>query len=231
MTYRPQPTEPEPSTPHLDRREALKRLGLIAAAFAAGGVGHAQHMMPPTQGAAHGAGSPVQLPPSMGGSGRPDRQEIPWQGGTCAFCDMTLATPGGFGSPASRERTYAQWAFDGEARHFESIGCALGWAYVHYVFDGQGAALYVAPYDLGGVPTPSDLLVGDEATFLWGERLPSSMMAKLGAFRSAADASAYSAQAGEALGRQHLLRLQLLADLAPLHVNNLVGLLARQTGL
>jgi hypothetical protein len=239
----PKPTIAHPRAPHqgeaaseelLDRRSALRRLGGIAAAaaLAAGGAAQAQHMMPRTTGAGHGGGAPVQGAPSHGGSGHPERHDIPWQGGTCAFCDMTLASPGGPGGPASRERTYAQWAFEGEARHFESIGCAMSWAYVHYVFDGNGAALYVAPYDLGAVPGPDDLIAGADATFLWGERLPSSMSARLGAFRSPPDAAAYAAAADAAsgLGRQHLLRLSLLADLAPLHVNNLVALLARQVG-
>jgi hypothetical protein len=77
-----------------------------------------------------------------------------------------------------RERTYAQWAFDGEARHFESIGCALGWAYAHGVLDGEGAALYVAAYDQAEPPARRGAARGREADFLWAERLPASMMAR-----------------------------------------------------
>jgi hypothetical protein len=249
--------------PTLDRRGALKRIGQLAAgaALLATGAAHAQmHPTPPaggmpmtppaggmpmtppaggmpmTHGGMGAATVPAgeKAPPAHGGSGRPAVHAIPWEAGTCAFCEMTLATPPEFHrGPGFRERTYAQWAFEGEARHFESIGCAIAWAYAHGVIDGAGAALYVAPYALGSTPMGSDLLAGADATFLWAERLPASMMAKLGAFGSfneaAGFAAAYADPAG--LGRRRFVDLGLLVDMAPPHVNNLPTLLARAAGL
>jgi hypothetical protein len=231
------------AVPALDRRGALKRIGQLAAGVALLASGAAQAQMhgtpsaggmPMTHGAAGTAPVGEKAPPAHGGSGHPAAHAIPWDAGTCAFCDMTIATPPGFPSgPGFRERTYAQWAFDGEARHFESIGCAVAWAYAHGVIDGTGAALWVAPYELGTTPAVADLIPGAEATFLWAERLPASMMAKLGAFESveAAEgfAAAYAGPAG--LGRHRLVDLGLLVDLAPPHVNNLPTLLARAVGL
>jgi len=101
------------------------------------------------------------------------------------------------------------------------------------VIDGAGAALYVAPYALDATPTHADLIAGADATYLWAERLPASMRAKLGAFGSyneaAAFASAYADPAG--LGRRRFLDLAMLTDMAPVHVNNLPTLLARAAGL
>jgi hypothetical protein len=243
----PAPIAPaQDAAPSLDRRGALKRIGQLAAGAALFATGAAQaqmHGTPPAGGMpmTHGAmgapaGAPAadKAPPASSGSGHPAAHAIPWEAGTCAFCDMTIATPEGFmRGPGFRERTYAQWAFEGEARHFESIGCAVAWAYAHGVVDGAGAALYVAPYDLGATPSTSDLIAGADATFLWAERLPASMMAKLGAFGSFNDAAAfatgYSDPAG--LGRRRFVDLGLLADMAPTHVNNLPTLLARATGL
>jgi hypothetical protein len=256
---RPAPSAPADGAPTLDRRGALRRIGQLAAGAALLATGAAQaqmHRTPPAGGApmtppaggmpmTHGAPgaaaptgdaapTPHGAPPARGGSGHPAAHAIPWEAGTCAFCDMTIATPAGFPrGPGFRERTYAQWAFEGEARHFESIGCAIAWAYAHGVVDGAGAALYVAPYGLDRTPTTSDLILGAEATFLWAERLPASMMAKLGAFGSfnaaAAFAAGYADPAG--LGRRRFVDLDLLVDLAPPHVNNLPTLLARATGL
>ncbi len=170
-------------------------------------------------------------PPAGAAMGRPEAHAIPWTEGRCAFCDMTLATPPAAPQGAGfRERTYAQWAFEGEARHFESIGCALGWAYAHGVVDGEGAALYVATYDQAEPPTHAELLAAAGATFLWAERLPASMMAKVGAFARQADAAAFVAPRSAQLGRRRYLDLALLADLAPLPIANLVPLLQRQFG-
>jgi hypothetical protein len=189
---------------------------------------------PMTPGAMGAAPAGAKAPPAHGGSASPTAHAIPWAGGTCAFCDMTIATPEGFQrGPGFRERTYAQWAFDGEARHFESIGCALAWAYAHGVVDGAGAALWVAPYALANVPAVANLIPGADATFLWAERLPTSMMAKLGAFGSFDEAEGFAAAYADpgGLGRHRLLDLGLLVDLAPPHVNNLPTLLARAVGL
>jgi hypothetical protein len=192
--------------------------------------------MPMTPGGATSAAAAAgaKAPPAHGGSGRPAAHAIPWEGGTCAFCDMTIATPQGFPrGPGFRERTYAQWSFDGEARHFESIGCAIGWAYAHGVVDGAGATLWVAPYAVDGAPSAADLVAGADATFLWAERLPTSMVARLGAFGSLDEAEAFAAAFADpaGLGRRRIVDLGLLVDLAPPHVNNLPTLLARATGL
>ena len=228
-----------------ERRRALKRLGAIAvgavAAVAGGSLAQAQMQ----HGHAHGAGGAMGAsgamgaapaagatpPPAGAATGRPAAHAIPWAEGRCAFCDMTLTTPAGAPQGAGfRERTYAQWAFEGEARHFESIGCALGWAYAHGVADGEGAALYVAAYDQAELPSDPDLLAAAGATFLWAERLPASMMAKVGAFARHGDAVAFAATRTDALGRRRFLDLTLLADLAPLPIANLVPLLQRQLG-
>jgi hypothetical protein len=248
----PSSVVPTEAVPTLDRRGALKRIGQLAAGAALLATGAAQaqmHGTPPTGGMpmtppaggmpmTHGAMATTpageKAPPAHGGSGHPAAHAIPWEAGTCAFCDMTIATPEGFmRGPGFRERTYAQWAFEGEARHFESIGCAISWAYAHGVLDGAGAALYVAPYGLGSTPSETDLIAGADATFLWAERLPASMMAKLGAFGSFNDAAAFAAGYADpaGLGRRRFVDLGLLADMAPAHVNNLPTLLARATGL
>jgi len=238
---------PPPRDPHAladaafdpERRRALQRLGAIAvgavAAVAGGSVAQAQMQ----HGHQHGAGAAMGMSPAAGATppppgaatGRPTAHTIPWAEGRCAFCDMTLTTPAGAPQGAGfRERTYAQWAFDAEARHFESIGCALGWAYAHGVADGEGAALYVAAYDQAERPSHPDLLAAAGATFLWAERLPASMMAKLGAFALHGDAVAFVATRTDTLGRRRFLGLALLADLSPLPIANLVPLLQRQLG-
>ena len=225
-----------------ERRRAIQRLGVLAAGAlvaASGATAAAQDQM--QHGHQHGSGAGHAMgmapgggatpPPAGAATGRPDAHPIPWAEGRCAFCDMTLATPPAAPQGAGfRERTYAQWAFDGEARHFESIGCALGWAYAHGVVDGEGAALHVAAYDQAEPPSPAELLAAAGATFLWAERLPASMMAKVGAFARQADAAAFVAPRSAQLGRRRYLDLALLADLAPLPIGNLVPLLQRQLG-
>jgi len=235
----PRPVDPE-------RRRALRQLGLAAVGAAllpAGGAALAQmqpgHQPGHQHGHQHGAGAAMGMAPASGatppppgaGVGHPAAHPIPWAEGRCAFCDMTLATPAGAPQGAGfRERTYAQWAFAGEARHFESIGCALGWAYAHGVVDGEGAALYLAAYDQDGPPGRDALLSGPTATFLWAERLPASMMARVGAFARHADAVAFVVARHDQLGRRRFVDLTLLADLAPLPIANLVPLLQRQLG-
>jgi hypothetical protein len=250
MPFEPEPTNvpaaaTTPDVGTLDRRQVL-RLGGAALAAALAGAVHAQGMMhqhgaegAPAGGAPgggmmgpHGGGAAVAgPPPGARGTGHPHAHAIPWSEGRCAFCDMTLATPEGFPQGAGfRERTYAQWAFAGEARHFESIGCALGWAYAHGVLDGEGAALYVAGYDAAPAQDPADLIAGSEATFVWAERLPTSMRAQWGAFVDQRAAAAFMAGRDE-LGRRRYADLALLEDLAPLPLMNLIPLLARQAGL
>ncbi len=228
------PTSDRPSGT-LDRRTALKRLAAWAVASA--GVAFAQHgNMPMSHGAAGAPGGPGfarALPPASRLAARPDAHPIPWHDGTCAFCGMTLSTPEGFAQgPGFRERTYAQWAFDDEARHFESLACAINWAYAHGVVDGEGGAFHVATYDFGARPTASDLVPGRDATFLWAEGLPASMRARLGAFDDRASAAAFVARFAEgALGRRRFVDLSLLTDFAPLPEANLETLLAYQVGL
>lgn len=222
------------------RRRALRGLGLAAVGAvlaAAGGTASAQMDQAHQHG--HGAGGAMGMAPASGATppppgtagGRPAPHAIPWMDGRCAFCDMTLATPEGAPQGAGfRERTYAQWAFAGEARHFESIGCALGWAYAHGVLDGEGAALYLASYDQAARPAAAALIAGHDATFLWAERLPASMRARVGAFARHADAAAFVARRGDELGRRRFVDLSLLVDLSPLPIANLVPLLQRQLG-
>jgi hypothetical protein len=223
----------------LDRRSALKRLGRIAAGAALAATGFASAQMGgsmPPAGGMHGQ-SPqapaAEGPPPYGGTGRPaGPHAIPWADGRCAFCTMTIATPTDMPlAPGFREKTYAQWAFDGAGRHFESIGCALAWAYVHNVVDGAGATLYVSTYDLGRIPEPDDLVGAAEAAYLWAEALPSSMRAKLGAFRDQGAASTFAAAMEATIGRHRMANYQLLVDMAPLPINNLVPLLARHAGI
>lgn len=239
----------------LDRRAALRRLGGLALGAALLGSAGAQGAMHGQggmhgQGAQHGHGAAGHAMPGapMGGgagpaadappagpraAGRPHAHAVPWGEAVCAFCGMTVATPPG--APQGdgfRERTYAQWSFGAEARHFESIGCALGWAYAHGVLDGDGAALYVAAYD---APTPTAaLLDARTATFLWAEGLPTSMVARWGAFADPAAAAGFVAgfeRAEGPLGRRRTADLAFLEDVAPLPLMNLVPLLARAVGL
>ncbi len=237
-------TEPAPET--LDRRTALRRLGGLALGAALLGSAHGQGMMH-----GHGAsGTPMPGSPMAGGAGpgaadappsgprpagRPHAHAAPWDHATCAFCGMTIATPEGFPQGAGfRERTYAQWSFGAEARHFESIGCALSWAYAHGVADGEGAALYVAGYDAPMAMDAAGLLDARSATFLWAERLPTSMMARWGAFADQGAAAAFAAAHERAvgpLGRRRFADLTFLQDQAPLPLMNLIPLLARAVGL
>ena len=207
-------------------------LGVIAThAFAQQHGGQAQqHDQQPGHagmgGAAANAGAPLVAP-----------QPVPWHDGACAFCGMTIATPAGAPQGEGfRERTYAQWvlAGDGEvparAVHFESIACALNYAYVHGVRDGLGASLFVTD-SAGSLPPSADVLVpARRAVFHWGEHLRVAMMARLIAFADdeARDAHAH-AHADE--GRQARYRLITLEDLAPLPEMNLIPLLARHAGL
>lgn len=194
-----------------------------------GGMGHGGMSHGAGMGDAH-ADTGATPPPAGAAMGPADRHAIPWSD-TCAFCGMTLTNPTDAPQgPLFRERTYAQWAFANEARHFESIGCALGWAYAHGVRDGMGASLYVAAYDQIAAPTAPLLAAARDATFLWAERLPASMMARVAAFRHYTDAVAFAAGRGDALGRRRFIDLTLLEDMAPPPIANLFPLLQRQMG-
>lgn len=242
----PSESNPESAAEPLDRRTALRRLGGLALGAALLGSAHGQGTMHgrsasgtampggPTAGGA-GPGAADAPPSGPRRMGRPHAHAAPWDYATCAFCGMTIATPEGFPQGAGfRERTYAQWSFGAEARHFESIGCALSWAYAHGVADGDGAALYVAGYD---APTAMDavgLLDARTATFLWAERLPTSMRARWGAFADQRAAAAFAAAHERAvgpLGRRRFADLAFLEDQAPLPLMNLIPLLARAVGL
>ena len=164
-------------------------------------------------------------------------QPIPWESATCAFCDMTIATPDGAPQgPLFRERTYAQWVLpadaEGEVRalHFESIACALNYAYVYGLRDGASGTLYVTDA-AGSLPAgAAQLLLARHAVFHWGEHLRVAMMARLIAFGDA-DARAAHAAAHPDEGRQVRYALDTLEDLAPLPEMNLIPLLARHAGL
>jgi hypothetical protein len=240
---------PEPAPESLDRRTALRRLGGLALGAALFGSAHGQGMMH-QHGADHAMPGAMPGAPMAGGSGpaaadappagprpmgRPHAHAAPWDHATCAFCGMTIATPEGFPQGAGfRERTYAQWSFGAEARHFESIGCALGWAYAHGVLDGEGAALYVADYAAPAAMDAAALLEARTAAFLWAEALPTSMMARWGAFADQGAAAAFVAAHERAvgpLGRRRYADLTFLQDQAPLPLMNLIPLLARAVGL
>ena len=225
--------EPEPFDP--TRRHflsavgrSLGALGLIAAAGsslarAAGG----QAADRPGQAVAGMPGRGPLLPP----------RRIPWRDATCAFCEMSIATPAGAPQGEGfRERTYAQWVLavnaagpDG-ALHFESIACALNYAFVHGLRDGADATLYVTDA-AGGLPANAEVLLpGRQALFHWGEQLRVAMNARLLAFADAGARQAH-ALAHPDEGRQASYRLPTLEDLAPLPEMNLIPLLARHAGL
>jgi hypothetical protein len=240
-------TDPKDTPATLDRRAALRRLGGLALGAALMGAAHGQGMAHghgaanPAMPGGHAPGSPMaggatDAPPSgPRPMGRPHAHAAPWHGATCAFCGMTVATPDGFAQgPGFRERTYAQWSFGAEARHFESIGCALGWAYAHGVTDGDGAALYVADYAAPAAMEAGDLLDARAAAFLWAEGLPTSMRARWGAFPDQGAAAAFAASFDRrlgSLGRRRYADLSFLEDHAPLPLMNLIPLLARAAGL
>ncbi len=206
----------------------LGTLGLAAATGPVFAQGHVQHHQPPHDQA---RSSGAERGPLLAA------QAIPWQVGGCAFCDMTIATPAGAPQGEGfRERTYAQWVVahpDGapaEAHHFESIACALNYAYVHGLRDGADATLYVTDA-AGSLPASAEhLLPARRALFHWGEHLRVAMMARLIAFADAEARQAH-ADASPEEGRQASYRLATLEDLAPLPTMNLVALLARHTGL
>ncbi|MFN4070497.1 MAG: nitrous oxide reductase accessory protein NosL [Thermus caldifontis] len=218
-----------------NRREVLKALGGLVVA----GPVLAQHM-------GHGGESPAPV-----GGMRVAAKPIPWEEGTCAFCDMPIKTPEGQwrGRTFPKgffEQTYSQIAFEKprpaphdpkqvvEALHFESIACMVNYAWVHGLKDGEGATFYVTDrgaYDPAKPQETVRLIPARQATFYWGERMMVVMNAKLLAFASAKAAQEFAEKNKAQHGRQHFFSFQTLWDLAPLPEMNVVALLARHAGL
>jgi len=203
-----------------NRREVLKIIGAAGGFLALGGGVFAQAPAKPL--------AVGKIPPA----------EIPWDEGRCAFCGMPIKTPpGGWKGkkfpPGFFERTYAQIVFeDGKALHFESLACMFNYAWVHGIEDGNGATFYVMAVDGSQVPCkPIGLIPARDATYIWGEKLMTTMKAKLVAVKSVDDARVFVKKRGDKLGRFHFLTFQLLWDLAPVPEVNLVRLLAKHAGL
>jgi hypothetical protein len=229
------PSPPDPTRHDLSRRAVLRLLGaatLSAAALATLPRGLAQGGMH-----GHGHGSmpmtPLSDPDAPKDTLAP--HDVPWENGTCAFCGMTIATPQGAPQGAGfRERTYAQLVLAGqggaEAVHFESIACALNWAYVHQHRDGDGATYYVTDHG-GPVPERGDeLLLARDAVFHWAEGMRVAMNARLVAFPDGPTRMAFAAAHPEH-GRHAAYGFTTLEDLAPVPEMNLITLLARHAGL
>lgn len=218
-----------------NRREVLRVLGGLLVA----GPALAQHM-------GHGAESPAPV-----GGMRVAPKPIPWEEGTCAFCEMPIKTPEGAwrGRTFPKgffEQTYSQIAFERprpaphdpkqvvEALHFESIACMVNYAWVHGLKDGEGATFYVTDrgaYDPNRPQESVRLIPARQATYYWGEKMMVVMNAKLLAFASAKAAQEFAERNKAQHGRQRFYSFQTLLDLAPLPEMNLVALLARHAGL
>lgn len=211
-----------------DRRRFLQSAGALGLGAFLGPVwasGHGGHAGGPAAAPQPGAGKP--LPPV----------EVPWQEGRCAFCGMPIATPeGGWrGKKFPKgffERTYAQIVFeDGKALHFESLACMFNYAYAKGLVDGDGSTFYVMTVEalpkgckrLGLVPAR-------QATYVWGEKLMTTMMAHLVAVPSPKKAGDF-VRNRPGIGRYHFYTYRQLLDLSPLPEANLVPLLAKHTGL
>lgn len=216
-----------------DRRAFLRRLA--AAGLAAPFV--LQHAAAQMQ---HGHGMTSPMTAALPSATGPDvfaPHAIPWDDGSCAFCNMTLRTPSGAAAPAGfRERTYAQIRLGDGAEaneagtlHYESIACMFNHAFVEGLRDGHGATYYVAAVD-AAPSTEADLLLARSAAYLWAENLQVSMNARIGALADDAALMAFVV-ANPELGRHQRYDAVQLADLAPLPSNNLIPLLARHAGL
>jgi hypothetical protein len=170
---------------------------------------------------------------------------IPWEQGTCDFCEMPLKTPapgawmGRTFAPGFFEQTYSQIALKEaakgkEAYHFESIACMVNYAWVYGLRDGVGSTFYVADrgaYDPAKGPAAVNLIPARQAVYLWGEKRAWVVMdAKIAAFKNAEAAMAFARTIPD-LGRTRVLDWQTLLDLAPLPEMNLVNLLAKHAGL
>ena len=226
----------EPSRRRFLRALGTLALGALAAPSLVVAQGHA-HQHGHEHGHDHQHGHGAMAGPAADRAAPLPAQPIPWDSATCAFCDMTIATPDGAPQGALfRERTYAQWVLpaDGEgeprALHFESIACALNYAYVYGLRDGASGTLYVTDA-AGSLPAGAmQLLLARQAVFHWGEHLRVAMMARLIAFGDD-EARAAHAAAHPDEGRQARYALATLEDLAPLPEMNLIPLLARHAGL
>lgn len=205
-----------------NRRTFLKGAALGLGALALGGLaparahehGHSQH------------GQASDLPTI--GTDVLTAQPIPWAEGRCAFCGMTIQTPEGDPRGAGfREQSYSQLTLPDMTLHFESITCLVNFAFVYGLPDGHGTTFYVTDR---GPAAPGELVLARSATFYWGERLPAVMNSRLLAFAESEAAQTF-ASAHPEHGRQRLLSLDLLLDLAPLPSANLIPLLARHAGL
>lgn len=214
-----------------NRREVLKALGGLVL----GGPALAQ--MAPGEASPSGVRVPAK--------------PIPWEGGSCAFCEMPIKTPEGAwrGRTFPKgffEQSYSQIAFEKprpaphnpketvEALHFESIACMVNYAWVHGLRDGEGATFYVTDrgaYDPARPQETVRLVPARSATFYWGERMMVVMNARLLAFASAKAAQDFAEAHKAQHGRQRFYSFQTLLDLAPLPEMNLVALLARHAGL
>jgi len=214
---------------HKNRREVMKILAALGASGALSQV-LAQQMQP------------TPMPTSLETIAA---RAIPWEQGTCDFCEMPLKTPapgafmGRTFAPGFFEQTYSQIALKEaakgkEAHHFESIACMVNYAWVYGLRDGVGSTFYVTDrgaYDPAKGPAAVNLLPARQAVYLWGEKRAWVVMdAKIAAFRSAEAALAFARTIPD-LGRTRLLDWQTLVDLAPLPEMNLVNLLAKHSGL
>ncbi len=162
---------------------------------------------------------------------------VPWQEGRCAFCGMPIATPkdGWRGKklpPGFFERTYAQIAFaDGEALHFESLACMFNYAYAKGLADGDDSTFYVMTVEaLPGECKRLGLVPARQATYVWGERLMTTMKAHLVAVPGPRKAAEFVRNRPK-VGRYHFYTYRQLLDLSPLPEANLVPLLAKHSGL
>ncbi len=218
---------------HKNRREVIKMLSAlgISSAF---GPALAQSMQQ------------NQMQPAMPGNLETlAAKAIPWEKGSCAFCEMPLKTPapgawmGRTFTPGFFEQTYSQIALKEpqkgmEAIHFESIACMVNYAWVYGLRDGVGSTFYVTDR---GIYNPTRglesvrLIPARQAVYLWGEKRAWVVMdAKVAAFQNAEAAMAF-ARANPDLGRTRILDWQTLLDLAPLPEMNLISLLAKHAGL
>ncbi len=210
------------------RRHLIKGMGAL-------GLGA---LFRPALAMGHGSGMPGMAKAPEPGTGKIyPAAKIPWQEGRCAFCGMPLATPeGGWrGKKFPKgffERTYAQIVFeDGEALHFESLACMFNYAYAKGLVDGDGSTFYVMAVE--ALPKGCKrlgLMPARQATYVWGEKLKTTMMARLVAVPSPQKAGDF-VRNRPGLGRYHFYTYRQLLDLSPLPEANLVPLLAKHTGL
>ncbi len=219
---------------HKNRRDVVKMLAALGAS-AALTQALAKHMhQQPMQPAA----TPANLETIAA-------KTIPWEKGTCDFCEMPLKTPapgawmGRTFTPGFFEQTYSQIALKEankgkDAHHFESIACMVNYAWVYGLRDGVGSTFYLADrgaYDPAKGPAAVNLIPARQAVYLWGEKRGWVVMdAKIAAFKNAEAAMAFARTIPD-LGRTRVLDWQTLLDLAPLPEMNLVNLLAKHAGL